>query len=93
MEFNAVAVEAATIGKEDIDVWTWTRPINPNYKLCEKGRQAFDKNIVPLYRRYRVSRVSLSIRLIDSGLGKEFLIHPPVCGFLRKYKVKIVIAK
>ena len=55
MEFNAIAVEAATIGKEDIDVWTWTKPVNPNYKLCEKGREIFNRNIVPIYQRYRVS--------------------------------------
>ena len=54
IEFNEAAAEAATIGKEDIDVWTWTRFFNPNYALSVKARKILERNIIPLYQRYKV---------------------------------------
>jgi len=54
LEFNDIAVELATIGKEDIDVWTFTKHFNSNYTLCVKAREIFDRNILPLYQKYKV---------------------------------------
>lgn len=54
IEFNEIAVEAATIGKEDIDVWTWTKRFNPNYALSVTAKEVFDRNIKPLYQKYKV---------------------------------------
>lgn len=56
IEFNEMAVEAATIGKEDVDVWTWTKHFNPNYALSVKAKQVFDRNIKPLYEKYKVGQ-------------------------------------
>lgn len=54
VEFCNIAIEAATIGKEDVDVWTWTKHFNPNYALSVKAKDIFDANIAPLYHKYKV---------------------------------------
>lgn len=56
MKFNNAAVEAATIGHEDVDVWSWTKYINPNYKLAVEARKAFDDSLAPLYHKFKVCR-------------------------------------
>lgn len=54
MAFNEAAVKAATIGKEDIDVWSWTKYFNPNYNLAVEARKRFEEGVLPLYYKYKV---------------------------------------
>ncbi|XP_067928294.1 steroid 17-alpha-hydroxylase/17,20 lyase-like [Watersipora subatra] len=91
IEFNKVAVEVATIGREDVDVWTWTRHFNPNYALSVKGREVFDKNIMPLYLKYKSTYIEGHERgVIDkyiSQVNSGKITDENVCGLLIDYFV------